>query len=276
MAFDDKELNLKKQQAELKIQQTEYNVLQFFRTMPLWWRWISASALILIIPAFFISKYTTSAIDSALLAKNQVFAHIAQITTLPVKVEKTGAILITGNNYAAYAQIKNQNSSQSTPNLNYTFHFIDSSGTELNHVSGTSTLLSGEEKFIVVPRVSLSSAPAKITVEITPGTWQNRTNIPNITLISNTPTTGDGQDGGYAINATVLNQSLYTLGTIVINGFAYDSAGNILAIMQSTVNTVTPHENRAYRLYWPVPIMNSVNSVKVFPETNSLDNNNLK
>jgi uncharacterized protein YcfL len=276
MAFDDPQLDLKKQQAELKIQQTEYSILQFFRTMPIWWRWLSASAIILIIPGFFISKYTTSAVYSYTLAKTEVLVHTAQVVSLPVKVENTAAVLINGTNYAAYAQVKNQNSSQASPDLNYTFHFLDTNGVELNTSSGTDTLLPGEEKYIVVPRVTLKSAPAKITVDITPGTWQNRTNIPNITFISNTPNGADVPEGGYAINATVLNQSMYTLGTITINGFAYNASGQLIAIMQTTVNTVSPQENRAYRLFWPVAIANSVANIKVFPETNSLDSSNVQ
>jgi hypothetical protein len=276
MAFDDSQIDLKKQQAELKIQQAEYGVLQFFRTMPLWWRWTSAIAIILIIPGFFISKYTTSAIYSYQFVKNEVLVHVAQVSTLPVKVENTGAVLINGTNYAAYAQIKNQNSSQASPDLNYTFHFLDASGNELNSSSGTDTLLPGEEKYIVVPRVTLKSAPASITVDVTPGSWQSRTNIPNITLISNMPTGSDVVEGGYGVNATVLNQSLFTLGTITINGFAYNSSGTIIAIMQTTVNTVSAQENRAYRLFWPVAIQNSVASIKVFPETNYLDTSNVQ
>ncbi len=276
MAFDDKQLDLKKQQAELKIQQTEYGIMQFFKTMPIWWRWLSATAIILIIPGFFISKYTTSAIYSHGLAKVQVLAHPSQISTLPVKVEKTGAVLISGTNYAAYAQVKNQNASQASPSLSYTFHFLDANGNELNSTSGSDTILPGEEKYIVIPRITLSAAPASISVEITTNTWQNRMNIPNVTLISNTPSSADVAEGGYAANATVLNQSLSTLGTITINGFAYDAQGNIIAIMQTTVNTVQPHENRAYRLFWPVAIANSVASVKVFPETNLLDSTNLQ
>lgn len=274
--MDNVDLDLKKQQAELDVQQAEYGIMQFFRTMPKWWMIICIIMIVLIIPGYFIMEYTTSFFELSALTAHSASVHSSINVQLPVKVEQVEAVHISGTSYAAYAQIKNQNSGLSSSSLTYTFHFLDASQNEIGSASGTGFLLAGQEKFIVAPHVNLTQAPSSIAVDINPGTWQNRTDIPNVILTTSTPTRDNVSTGGFEIDGTVLNQSIYTLGTVLVNGFAYDSAGNLLAVIQTTFNAQAPQENRGYRLFWPNSINSEVSSVKVYAETDLLDSTNLQ
>jgi hypothetical protein len=276
--FDSNNIDLKKQELELEVQQTRYNVIHFFKSMPRWWAILSAVAIILIIPGFFIAKYTTSYFYYKTLSKTTSLVHSAVVSTFPVKVESVAAVQISGSSYAAYAQIKNQNSGLTSPDISYTFHFLDANNKEIGTATGDDFLLAGEEKYIVAPRTSLPSVPSQVTVDISPSAWQARTQLPTVILTSTTPTFSNASNGnsGLTIYGSVLNQSVYTLGAVQINGFAYDSKGNVIAVAQTVVNTVLPSENRAYQLYWPTDIASQVVSVKVFPETNILDANNIQ
>jgi hypothetical protein len=276
--FDSKKLDLEKQQLELEVQQAHYDFIQFFKTMPRWWAILSATAIILIIPGFFIAKYSTSYFYYKTLSKTAALVHSAEVSNLPVKVESTAALQISGNNYAAYAQIKNQNGGLTSPSIAYTFHFLDANGKEIGTATGTDFLLAGEEKYIVAPRTQLPSAPAQITVDVVPSAWQARTQLPSVVLVSTTPTFSASSNGnnGLTIYGTVLNKSVYTLGSVQINGFAYNSSGKIIAITQTVADTIMSNENRAYQLFWPVDVTSQVASVKVFPETNILDSSNVQ
>lgn len=267
--------DLKKQQIELEIQQAEFGIVEFFRTMPRWMKIASIVALILIIPMFFASKYATSYFYLKKLNKNEILVHVSQVVTLPVKVETVQALKITGTSYAAYAEIKNQNSELSSPNVTYTFNFLDANGNQISSANGSTSLLPGEDKFIVDPRTNLPAAPASVTISVNPNTWQQRTNAPTVTLTETTPTFADDGMGGFVIQGAVQNQSVYTIGTVVVNGFAYDSKGNVLAVTQTVYNTQAPGENRGYRLYWPDPEALQTASVKVFTDTNILDPSNI-
>jgi hypothetical protein len=225
---------------------------------------------------YFIFEYSASYFYLRSLAAGSPVAHTNQYVQLPVKVEKVEAVRISGNSYATYAQVKNQNSGLSSSSLNYTFDFVDANGNEIGSISGTDFILGGEEKFLVAARVDLSGTPSKVTVQIDPGTWQYRTDIPTVILNDNLPIYNDVKTGGTEVSGTVQNQSIYTLSTILVNGFAYDSTGKVVAVMQTTYNTQAPHENRGYRLFWPNSINAEISSVKVYSETNLLDSNNLQ
>lgn len=276
--FNNNNIDLKKQELELEVQQTHYNIVHFFKSMPRWWAILSVIAIILIIPGFFIAKYTTSYFYYKTLSNTAALVHSAVVSTFPVKVENVAAVQISDNAYAAYAQIKNQNNGLTSPDIAYTFHFFDTNNKEIGTATGDDFLLAGEEKYIVAPRTTLPSAPSKVTVDITPSAWQARSQLPTVILTSTTPIFSNASNGnsGLTIYSSVLNQSVYTLGSVQINGFAYDSKGNVIAVTQTVVNTVLPSENRAYQLYWPTGIAPQVVSVKVFPETNILDTNNIQ
>jgi len=269
-------LDSKKEELEIKAQKAEYSFFEFFRSMPKWWKIATVASLILAIPMYFVCEYTTSFFYLRTLAAGSPVVHTNQYVQLPVKVEKVEAVRISGNSYAAYAQVKNQNSGLSSSNLSYTFHFMDSTGAEIGSTKGTDFILGGEEKFLVAPHLDLSQAPSKVTIEINPGTWQNRTDIPTVILNSNLPTYDDVKTGGTEIDGTVQNQSIYTLNTVLVNGFAYNSKGEVVAVMQTIFNTQAPQENRGYRLYWPNSINAEISSVKVYSETNLLDSTNLQ
>jgi hypothetical protein len=276
--FDNNNIDLKKQELELEVQQTQYNIVHFFKSMPRWWAILSATVIILIIPGFFIAKYTTSYFYYKALSKTAALVHSAVVSTFPVKVESVAAVQISGSSYAAYAQIKNQNSGLTSPDIAYIFHFFDANNKEIGTATGDDFLLAGEEKYIVAPKTTLPSAPSQVTVDISPSAWQARTQLPTVILTSTIPTFSNASNGnsGLTIYGSVLNQSVYTVGAIQINGFAYDAKGKVIAVIQTVVNTILPSENRAYQLYWPTDIASQVASVKVFPETNILDTNNIQ
>jgi hypothetical protein len=274
--MDTSDFESTKQELEIKAQKAEYGFFEFFRSMPKWWKITAVASLVLAIPMYFIFEYATSFFYLRSLAAGSPIVHTNQYVQLPVKVEKVEAVRISGNSYAAYAQIKNQNGGLSSPDLSYTFHFMDSAGTEIGNVNGTDFILGGEEKFLVAPHVDLSQAPSKVTIEINPDTWQSRTDIPTVILNDNLPTYDDVQTGGTEVKGTVQNQSIYTLNAVLVNGFAYNSKGEVVAVMQTIFNTQAPQENRGYKLYWPNSISAEISSVKVYSETNLLDSTNLQ
>ncbi len=272
--------NLTKQKAELAIEEKEVQAKEFFLSFPGKKRYFIYALLILLIPIYFIAKYSVAAVYMHNFQKQAIIAHPAIFTSLPVQIIEAKALSISGDSYSAYAQIKNPNKDLIASELDYSFHFLDSSGNEISPspISGSTYILAGEQKYILVPTIHLSQAPASVKVEIQDPQWKRRINIPNIIIKSGIPKFGDQTSPiGFYIDNTFTNQSIYTLGDVKINAIVKDKDGNVIAVTQSVASTVKPQETREYKMFWPLPVAAKVQGYpQIIVETNPFDPNNLQ
>lgn len=271
---------LEKEKAELAIQEKEVQTKEFFLSFPSKKRYFIFTLLVLLIPIYFIAKYSVAAVYLHNFQKRAIIAHPAVFSSLPVQIIAAKALSISGDSYSAYAQIKNPNKDLIASQLDYSFHFLDANGNEISPspVSGSTYILSGEQKYILVPTIHLAQAPSSVKVDITDPQWKRRIIIPNIIIKSGIPKFGDQTSPqGFYIDNTFTNESVYTLGQVKINAIVKDKGGNVIAVTQSVANTVSPNETREYKMFWPLPIAAEVQgSPQIILETNPFDPNNLK
>lgn len=267
--------NIEKEKLELEVQEAEVNAREFLLGMSPLRRNTFVVLLILIIPIFFIAKYTVYGFYISAWSKNKIIVQPSTAIQLPIKILDAKVLPISGNNYSAYALIKNQNSDLVAAQLNYTFHFIDSSGAEIRSSNGSTFLNAGEQKYVIIPRVILNTVPAKVQVDVVMPIWSKRINIPNVILNASTPNYNDDQNG-FFVEGGVTNNSIYTLQTLKISALVFDANSNIIAVSEVEVNTVVPKETRNYHIAWPIPLKANTSFVKVIPETNIFDSNNLQ
>lgn len=271
---------LEKEKAELAIEEKEVQTKEFFLSFPSKKRYFIFALLILLIPIYFMAKYSIAAVYLHNFQKQAIIAHPAVFSSLPVQIIEAKALSISGDSYSAYAQIKNPNKDLIASELDYAFHFLDASGNEISPspVSGSTYILAGEQKYILVPTIHLTQAPASVKVDIQAPQWKRRISIPNIIIKSGIPKFGDQTSPqGFYIDNTFTNESVYTLGQVKINAIVKDKSGNVIAVTQSVANTVSPNETREYKMFWPLPIAGKVQGYpQIILETNPFDQNNLK
>ena len=270
--------SIEKQKLEIAVQERELATKEFFDKFSKGTRWVFIILAVMVIPIFFIAKYTVAAIYAHNIAKTQPTAHAAVVQPLAVDIVETKALTMAGDNYSAYAQIKNPNNNLVAEDLPYTFHFYDAAGKELGRDGGTTYLLGGEQKFLILPNIHLKSQPASVKVEITDPTWKRRLSVPNIVINTGIPQFKDVTDPtGFQVSGTIQNQSANTLDAVRISAIVRDSSGTIIAVSQRTENTIKSKEIRAYQMYWPIPLQSKVaGQPQIIVETNVLDPDNLK
>lgn len=268
-----------KQKIELEIQEKELDLKDFLASFSKTKRITVITLVILIIPIFFIAKYTVAQVYMSDYAKNtELPAHPSNVSALPVKIIEASNLQIAGNAYSSYALIKNQNKDLAAQELRYVFHLFNSSGKEIYTYNGKSFLLGGEQKYLILPNVRLNEAPTKITVEVMDPVWQKRLDVPNVILKTGIPEYGDQTNPeGFYVKGNVENQSPYRLGTVVIKAVLFDKNHKVVGVTEYNADTVESKELRAYKMFWPVPFESLVNGVpQVTAETNVLDPSNLK
>ncbi|MEK7651983.1 MAG: hypothetical protein AAB351_02135 [Patescibacteria group bacterium] len=271
--------DFQKEKIEIEIQEKEIETKEFLQSFSKGKRYAIYALGILLIPIFFIAKYSVSATYLHFFKVNrEIGVHEAIVTNLPVQILETNALSILGSSYSAYALIKNPNKDLVASELKYVFHFQDAEGKDLVSQEGKTFILGGEQKYIVMPNVKIFQAPVSVKVEITDPVWKRRLSLPNVVLKSGVPKYGDQTDPiGFYISNSLYNQSTYTLGTVKVNAVVFDKSGKVIAVTQYTANTVASQQTRDYKMFWPLPIAaNVLGDPKIFVETNILDDINLK
>lgn len=271
--------DLKKQKIELALEEKEVQTKEFFLSFSSRKRHIALALIILIIPIYFIAKYSLAAYFVHDYAKVQIGAHPSAITSLPIKVVEVKALTIVDGNYSAYALLKNQNKDLVASQLDYTFHFVDANNKDLTTpVSGSTYILGGEQKYVLVPNIKLAQAPTGVRVEVPTPQWKKRLSIPNIILKNGIAEFADQTSpDGFYIKNTVSNSSVYSLRTVLVNAVVFDKDHNVIAVTQYTANTMSPNETRTYKMFWPLPIAANVSGVPtIIAESNPFDPDNFK
>lgn len=270
--------NFQKQKLEIEIQEKELDLQDFMQGFSKAKRYTIITLVILVIPVFFVAKYVTAQVYMSDYSKRELPAHPSQFTSFPVKIIEAANLHIAGDSYSSYALIKNQNKDLSTPELKYTFHLFNDAGKEIYTYSGKTFLLSGQQKYLILPHATIKETPTKVTVEVTDPVWQKRLDVPNVILKTGIPEYGDQTDPeGFYIRGNVENQSTFNLGTVLVKGVVFDKDHKVVAVTEYSADTVTSKELRAYKMFWPVPLSSLVGGVpQVTAETNVLDSSNLQ
>lgn len=172
------------------------------------------------------------------------------------KVLWSKSFLVEGDLYDLAAEIENRNINYGSGILPFVFKVYDSKNNLILEKSGKSYIMPRERKYII-EAVSLSSAPAKITINFGDIGWKKlkeefeTAEEIKLPIFQKTLETGD--KNGYATLAqgTVYNQTRFDLDTIDINIVIYDSKGNPVGANKTRTSTVRSGEGRSFEVGWP-------------------------
>ncbi|GAC1413329.1 MAG: hypothetical protein NVSMB66_4980 [Candidatus Doudnabacteria bacterium] len=270
--------SIEKQRLEIAVAEKELQTKEFFQGFSGLKRGLFFALVILIIPAYFLAKFTVAYFYLQNVSKNQVTAHAAVLQPLNVNVIDTHALSIINDSYSAYALIKNPNKDLSAKDLNYTFKFYDAANNQIGASKDRTYLLGGEQKYLVLANIKLKSVPQKVTVEIENPVWKRKLLVPNVLISKGIPQYADSVDPmGFAVQSTISNQSTYTIGSVKISGVLFNRDGKVIGVNQTVQNSLLPKEIRGYKLFWPIPLASQVALIPtIIVETNVLDLDNLK
>jgi hypothetical protein len=276
----NEKLELEKEKLAIGLEEAELDTKDFIASYPRLQKYFLLIIVVLIIPVYFIAKYSVGALYFNNFEKTAINVHSSVFTSLPIQIVDTKILPLGGNNYSAYVLVANPNKDLVAPDFKYVFNFFNFQGQQVSatiSTEGHEFLLAGERKYIILPNVTLTDKPYSVKLVLSNPLWQKRLSIPNVVLSASLPAHADQQSPpGFIVDGTILNQSGFTLGQVKINAIVFDSFGRIIAVTQSVANTLAPKQQRAYHLYWPMFLQSVVGKIQITPETNILDPNNLQ
>jgi hypothetical protein len=260
----------------LKIEETILILLRAFQELPPFKRIILAAGIILMIPSFFIAKYSSYAFWNFQYRDLAIVAKPSFTQSQDLIIGKTAVIRTGADTYAAYALVENKNLDLSFQKADYEFSFFTSNNTKVASARGSLYALPNQKKYVIASRVSSSESLASASLSVQTVQWQKKSVIPQIALHAPEPSLYNTLNPLELVaEGVVANNSPYRLATVRIVFLLFDKAGDIIGASERLEYSVKPNERRAYVQRWPSVYTDEVARIEVLPETNALDGNNL-
>ncbi|MBU2028366.1 hypothetical protein KJ761_00545 [Patescibacteria group bacterium] len=172
--------------------------------------------------------------------------------------------------YDLFGEVSNPNNDFGSGSFSYEFKIKDSAGTVLNQFSGKSFILPGEKKYLVATNISAENIPGEITLAISEVKWEEFINYekPQLKIINrNYQETSSGVSFSEAYGL-LKNESPFDFSTIKINMILKNSAGKIVALNSTVLNTVKTGESRDFKAIWPNKFPGEVGDMEFQTEVN--------
>lgn len=159
---------------------------------------------------------------------------------------------VEGGLYDLAAQIENKNINYGSGMMPYAFKVYDSSGGKIGELKSRSYIMPREKKYLV-DTISLSAAPAKVSLEFGSIEWKKFKLVESLNLpVFNQIIDLNGKNSYAAFaQGTVYNKTRFDLDTIDIDIIVYDSIGNVIAVNKTQKNTMKSGEGRFFEVVWP-------------------------
>lgn len=251
------------------------SLVEALYTFAPWQRVVLVVGIIMIIPAYWIfrvgatSAYGYAYKKSALIARPS-FTDAKDLQAGPVVV-----LPVAGGGYIAYAKVVNPNLKVSATQATYSAKFFGQNGEQVYQTSGQLYILPGKDTYVVVPRFNSPAATVSGKLEITSVKFQQKFQIPEVSLTAPTPTVFTEKEG-VRLEGVVINNSPYKLAAVHIVFFLYDANNKVVAVSDRSEFTVQPRERRAYVIHFPgIAQSDFVRAVPV-AETNTADVANIQ
>jgi hypothetical protein len=262
--------------AKLRAAEAGLSFGSYFRSFPAWKRRLLYLMLILIIPGYVVVRYGVEQAVALRLKQQVLSAHPSFSTTEEPTIGSVRVLSLAPGQYAAYAEVQNNNLDLAADNVPYTFHFNGSTGGEAVSSGGTLFLLPNQKKYVVASRVDSAVGVSSATLELGEIKWQKKLDMPTVEL--KTPESFLSEEINplrLTVEGSVVNNSPYQLGTVKLVFLLYNSAGNVIAVSQRDEFRVSAFGRRSYVQQWPGLYKTDVAKIVTIADTNTLDGNNV-
>jgi hypothetical protein len=172
--------------------------------------------------------------------------------------------------YDLFGEVFNPNNDFGSGSFSYEFDIKDSSGVTLNKFSGKSFILPGEKKYLIATNVPIETAPGEISLVINEVRWEEFVNYekPQLKIINRNYQETNGGIGFSEALGLLKNESPFDFNAIKINVILKNSAGKVVALNSTVLNTVKTGESRDFKALWSNKFSGEVQDMELQTEVN--------
>lgn len=237
---------------------------QFERSSKIWF----AALLLAVLLAFPLKLILESQFSSRLVASlKSLPLNQNPYQPLELEVVRRGIVEVQSGVYSAYAQILNSNPTLAAREFVYELVLKDTSGKILAQNSGRSFALRGESRFLLWPKINLSSRPEQVELQVQDAKWTaSNPPIPRLEVLQQG--SGVTAENQFFVEGVLKNQEGFGMKKVELSVIIFGPAGSqVLALNVSEVSDLKAFEGRYFRVLWPKPITN-LGLVEIIAEVN--------
>lgn len=260
----------------IKLQDFYVVLVSAFRTLPGFKRGLLLFLVISLIPGYLSLRFGVEGVFTLVYNRSVVAARPSFTNPNPIRIGKVEVLPVSDGIYSAYVEVENQNLDLVAKEIPYLFRFYNSSNEQVYSSRGFLHLVTGEKKFVILPRFTSSETVTFAKFELSEVKWQKRFMVPKIQLSASSVNLSE-QTGTSVLqlSGTVQNNSPYVLKTVKLQFFLFDSFGKIRAVSSRDEFALRVSERRSYNQLVPNINLRDVSRVSVFVDTDPLDIKNL-
>lgn len=187
------------------------------------------------------------------------------------------AVVQTGvDSFEAFFSVRNPNARYGSPRAMYTVEYLSSSGEVVESISGSTFLVPGEDRNIVLSPVFSSVPIADMAVTFDDIEWVEFSGftIPELQVSRKRFEAISGGAGFAQVYALVSNNSPFDFQTIFVTVVVRGEDGTPLAFHKTDLNTVNASEQRDFELTWPAEFPGDVGQVDIEARADVYDSEN--
>jgi len=253
-----------------RLQELAIVVSDRLRTLNRRWWYAIGIVFVLCFPLYFSLR---AAFTAGFVASHKFPAYTQpDETKIPLSLGDVKIFDLGNGNYSGYARIKNSSNLEwGVPNQVYTGIF-SSNGTEIRRVSDTTYILPASTKIIYFSRFTSSTKPTSLSIQLANSNFLRKPNNisdPKFTIERNDMQVVNGQ---LVINASIRNDSPFTINRVDLPVLVYDSNNNVIAANYTNINDLKYQETRSFQFAWPNNPSNPIRD-EILPEINLFDPN---
>jgi hypothetical protein len=239
----------------------------WFRQTSKTWYYALVLLLIIAIPLYMLLKL----LFGQFLMSTIVPPHInyTEVSKFPLSISEKKIFDLGNGTYSGYVRIKNSNPDWGVPDQGYSFDFKSATGSSLLVASGSTFVLPGTEKIVVLPRFSPpqgSPAPTTLDFTLRDGSFVRPPALPQLNLEIQRRSV-DLQVNQTIVNAVIVNRTAFTLRRVDLPILLFDNSNQIMGVNYTNINDLHSSESRSFQTVWYNRITN-VSRVEILPEIN--------
>ncbi len=192
----------------------------------------------------------------------------------PPKVINTKLIKTGTRNYDFIAEIQNPHAQFGASEVDYKLSFLGSADNVLASQSGMFYILPGETKHLVITNVLTDKDIQKTDFKVLSAVWQKLDSLSGMNFVIKDKKYTKLNDGGTALDATILNDSDFDFEQADVDVVLYNSDNDVTAVNHSDIRTFLAGTVRAFKVTWPFTIRDKIEKIEIFPTTNLFLNSN--
>jgi len=199
-----------------------------------------------------------------------------EINARDLKIAEKAFVRGGHQRYDVMAKISNPNDQFGSPEFSYKFILKDSQENILAEQEGKSFILPSETKYIIGTNLETESKPAVLEIDIFNRQWKTFFTYkkPQLNIYNKRYDLISSPAGFSEAFGLLVNESEFDFNVIKINVVLRDSSGNPLSFNSTEMRTITSHEERDFRLVWPIGFPGEVQDVEMEAEADVYNTQN--